>query len=319
MVDAEFFPFLTKRQPIALLFYEKQGRVFADVYLRLVPGTKQGGGTLTQLPADFGREFQRPAIDRRAERVDGLIQRIQQNKAPTAEQAGQQTAKGLRPGGARAVGLAEILQQLVARRAWRQRGLQAIKKCAYRGRELHMTHGALWRRSHPFRPQRHQLLIFPQDFGFGNFLQVVVLAGQPEDRDGWNPLLRESLRQTNCGQRFVERIGRTRKSPYLLTGDHRERAGAPQAVDVDKGGGPASKGLVLPLQNIGDLVASVRQLLDFLGKLRVTGRVKRRPIVERRHALVVIKVIEQETRSIGECGNMECWRDSSSVKDPQRS
>src|SRR5205823_12465043 len=66
------------------------------------------------------------------------------------------------------------------------------------------------------------------------------------------------------------------------------------AANVRKGRLRAAKGLVLPLQNLGQLGSIPLQAFEVMSQAPVALGVKRRPIVKLRHAIKVVEVVEQE-------------------------
>ena len=83
-----------------------------------------------------------------------------------------------------------------------------------------------------------------------HFGQVVVLAGQPEDRHTVDAERLDLLRQGQRRSHFEERQQRSAEQSYLLAGDDGEGAVA-QAFDIAQRDGRCSPGAVLLFQNGG--------------------------------------------------------------------
>ncbi len=92
--------------------------------------------------------------------------------------------------------------------------------------------------------------------GVANLVDVVVLGGHPEHRDGFDSAAGQLFRRADGGKSFVKRVGRTAKETHLLPAHHRDGA-IFQARKILLRLCSGTKNHVLLPQNVGNFASTL--------------------------------------------------------------
>ena len=109
-----------------------------------------------------------------------------------------------------------------------------------------------------------QELAFVKPVDVSDLVDVMILGGHPEDRDGGNALLREFVRGLYGAEGFVEREGGAAEQANLLAADHGDGAFG-EVFEILQSFGAAAEEFVLCAENGGDPDAAVGGKFQFFG------------------------------------------------------
>ena len=146
--------------------------------------------------------------------------------------------------------------------------------------------------------------------GDGNvihFGQIMVVGGQPENRDGVDSGRGGFFREFDRGQRFVDREHRAAEKSNLLPGDDRRRAFA-QTIKIGQRLRRGVPRFVLALQNGGDALAAGGIVGNPCGFFFQPFMKMRRPGIERLDLGLVCEEVGEQARGVRDLGERETVR-----------
>ena len=143
-----------------------------------------------------------------------------------AKQSAQQFAERLAHGVAGAVGFLHQVGDLFAEREAVQRGAQFAHRRRDQG---DVAHRLLHRGAAHFHFPR--LVIRAEDPGVVHLREIVILGGQPEDRNRGQSVVGEPRGQLHRVQHLINGVAGAGKQPHLLAGHHGHRPGLRQAFE----------------------------------------------------------------------------------------
>ena len=204
---------------------KQRKRIFRWRDLSMIAGCFQFAAAIDDRDRNFVRAPGRFGIQRRGHLLQLRIKRVEKYQSPFTGQRGQQLCEGIAKLSSGLISSAQKLFEIVAEFGLGQRGQQTLNArldCfvqhdpadrnpvgMYFGGNADATEGA----------------IAIDDFGFRNFRKVVILGGNPKDRNGFDAPLRHAFGEFYCRERLINRVERTGEKTCLLSGDDGDAIG----------------------------------------------------------------------------------------------
>ena len=209
--------------------------------------------------------FEGGEVDLSSDPLQPLVQRIDQDQPIAPEESQHHPTEGLGKGASGRVGLSQVVEQPRDELRFGEGSGQLLEIVGDLGADLDAAdRSALSRRTAGVGDLLEASFAI-DDLGVVDLGKVMILRGDPEDRNGIEPLRAQLAGQLDRGQCLEDGVERTGEETRLLSCDDGDRVRSGEAVQIGEGRLSSACRQVLFAQNTRNLDPSERLLEDLRG------------------------------------------------------